>query len=223
MIGTLATVIGLATLTVLLDRSGSLVAAVLQIAGLSNAIMALPKIVKVTAEESAAIYKRTRSADNVEEYVEMLRAENFTTVGATFKMALETVVITPPTGSDDMTPYEADILAGTQDPDDEPDGITVRAAKRRFNAAAKVLGLSIKWKESKGWLVARATSGAVETSTEAADTEADDSADVEAAAEAQAEADAADDDTDDEELDDEEPTVTTTLESAPPVTRRRRR
>jgi hypothetical protein len=47
------------------------------------------------------------------------------------------------------------ILDGSIDEED-PAGVTIRAAKRRFNLAAKELGYKLVWREPEGWLSGKA-------------------------------------------------------------------
>ena len=96
--------------------------------------------------------RRPRGAENVDDYIDLLESQSVA-VGKGF--SLKTVVVTPDEG-DSYT-----ILDGSVD-DDDPAGITVRAAKRRFNLAAKELGYSLAWRESTGWLSAKAVELEVE-------------------------------------------------------------
>jgi hypothetical protein len=117
-------------------------------------------------DESDAAFKRTRSADEVGEWVEMLRSQSIV-VGKSFKFATETLDVETPTedGKGTVTTPVEFLVDSTSD--DDPDGVTVRTAKRRFNAAAKILGFNLSWKQPKGWLIAKATS-TVAATTEAA-------------------------------------------------------
>jgi len=101
----------------------------------------------LTEEELATVFaRRPRGAENVEDYVDLLESQGIT-LGKGF--SLKTQLVTPDEG-DSYT-----ILAGSVDEED-PAGVTVRAAKRRFNLAAKELGYELAWRESEGWLVAKA-------------------------------------------------------------------
>src|SRR5215831_3924437 len=89
--------------------------------------------------------RRARSAENVDDYIDLLEGQK---MGLGKGFALKTTVVTPDEG-DSYT-----ILDGSVDEDD-PAGITVRAAKRRFNMAAKELGFALVWRETTGWLSAK--------------------------------------------------------------------
>lgn len=105
-------------------------------------------------EELAAIFaRRARSAENVEDYIDLLESQKIE-IGRGF--SLKTQLVTPDEG-DSYT-----ILAGSVDEDD-PAGVTVRAAKRRFNLAAKDLGFDLAWRETEGWLTAKAVATEVVT------------------------------------------------------------
>lgn len=144
------------------------------------------EISKVEAAVADSIFERQkRSADNVEEYVETLRQLGVAKIGDTFQLPLETISVedTRPmkdaagnevkdaAGNTVQENYteEVQILKGSFDESEDADDpyITVRMAKRRFNAAAKVLGFSLNWKEPKGWLIARANKSEVKVTTEA--------------------------------------------------------
>lgn len=107
----------------------------------------MPIQIKIpTSEELTAIFsRRARGAENVEDYIEALRA-NKVAIGT--GLSLKTQIVTPDEG-DSYT-----ILEGSVDEDD-PAGVTVRAAKRRFNLAAKELGFDLDWREIDGWLILR--------------------------------------------------------------------
>lgn len=98
-------------------------------------------------ELSSVFGRRARSAENVEDYIDALKANK---IGIGTGFALKTQIVTPDEG-DSYT-----ILEGSVD-DDDPAGVTVRAAKRRFNMAAKELGFGLDWRETEGWLVLRGT------------------------------------------------------------------
>lgn len=98
--------------------------------------------------------RKARGEEDVDDYVEILQGQKIS-VGRAFK--LKTQLVSPDEG-DSYT-----ILAGSVD-DDDPSGVTVRAAKRRFNLAAKQLGYKLNWRESEGWLSGRAVAGEVESS-----------------------------------------------------------
>lgn len=153
--------LGLITLILLSVNSWTVLAVRSVIEGFTPMELKIEKLSQVEADET---FKRTRSADNVEDYVKMLQALGVTSVGDTFKLGLTTVTIQPDESDDDQTPFEVEVLDGSVD-DAEPEGISVRAAKRRFNAAAKVLGFSLSWKEPAGWLIARAVASKVEVTT----------------------------------------------------------
>lgn len=204
----IGTVVGVVALIWLSFVSGALSATVELIA---ESIMPF-KIEKMSQVEADETFKRTRSADNVEEYVTMLRDLNVTSVGDTFKLALETVTVQPDESDENQTPFEVEILSGSLD-EAEPEGISVRAAKRRFNAAAKVLGFSLSWKEPAGWLIARAVASKVEvTAAPSADSVAPETS--------------ADAESDEEDLTEDESDETPTSAASMPATttvRRRRR
>lgn len=103
---------------------------------------------KISPEDLAAVFaRRPRGSENVEDYIEMLNASKMQ-IGS--GLSLKTQIVTPDEG-DSYT-----ILAESADEDD-PAGVTVRAAKRRFNMAAKELGFGLDWREVNGYLVMRAT------------------------------------------------------------------
>ena len=98
----------------------------------------------MTTEELSSIFgRRPRGAENVEDYIDVLKSSK---VGIGTGLSLKTTIVTPDEG-DSYT-----ILEGSVDEDD-PAGVTVRAAKRRFNMAAKELGYSLDWREVNGWLI----------------------------------------------------------------------
>lgn len=95
------------------------------------------------ADLTSIFARRARGAENVDDYIEILEASKVT-IGT--GLTVKTQVVTPDEG-DSYT-----ILAGSVDSDD-PAGVTTRAAKRRFNLAAKELGFSLDWREVEGWLI----------------------------------------------------------------------
>lgn len=96
---------------------------------------------QVSEEEAKEIFARKeRASDNVDDYVELLKAQRID-IGKSFKLQTE--------GNEPTS-----LLAGSKDEDD-PDGVTVRAAKRRFNGAAKMLNFELRWRHSDNWLVAK--------------------------------------------------------------------
>lgn len=90
--------------------------------------------------------RRARGAEDVEDYIEILEAQKIA-IGKGF--ALKTAIVKP----EDGEPYV--ILDGSIDEED-PAGVTIRAAKRRFNLAAKELGYKLVWREPEGWLSGKA-------------------------------------------------------------------
>jgi hypothetical protein len=107
----------------------------------------------MTTDELNTIFgRRPRGAENVDDYIELLEQQSVA-IGSGF--SLKTEVVTPDEG-DSYT-----ILEGSVDNDD-PAGVTVRAAKRRFNMAAKELGYELNWRETSGWLIAKAVEPTVE-------------------------------------------------------------
>jgi hypothetical protein len=111
----------------------------------------------MAAEEVAAIFgRRPRGPENVEDYIELLEQQKVV-IGSGF--SLKTQVVTPEEG-DSYT-----ILEGSVDETD-PAGVTVRAAKRRFNMAAKDLGFELNWRETTGWLVAKAVEITVDNNSD---------------------------------------------------------
>ena len=98
--------------------------------------------------------RKARGEEDVEDYVDILQGQKIA-VGKSFSLKTQLVV---PDEGDSYT-----ILHGSVDEDD-PSGVTVRAAKRRFNLAAKQLGYKLNWRENEGWLSGRAVAGEVETS-----------------------------------------------------------
>jgi hypothetical protein len=97
-------------------------------------------------EELQAIFsRRARGAENVDDYVDALEANK---VGIGTGLSLKTQIVTPDEG-DSYT-----ILEGSVDEED-PAGVTVRAAKRRFNLAARELGYALDWREIEGWIILR--------------------------------------------------------------------
>jgi hypothetical protein len=100
----------------------------------------------LTAQELAAAFsRRARGSENVDDYMEVLQT-NKVTVGT--GLSMKTQIVTPDEG-DSYT-----ILEGSVDEED-PAGVTVRAAKRRFNMAARELGFDLDWREIDGWLILR--------------------------------------------------------------------
>ncbi|HEY7419275.1 MAG TPA: hypothetical protein VH593_29095 [Ktedonobacteraceae bacterium] len=90
--------------------------------------------------------RRPRGAEDVEDYIAILEAQKIV-IGKGF--ALKTAIVKPEEGE----PYV--ILDGSVDEDD-PAGVTIRAAKRRFQLAAKALKYKLIWREPDGWLSAKA-------------------------------------------------------------------
>lgn len=95
------------------------------------------------AELAPLFARRPRGQENVDDYIEILETSK---VGIGSGLTVKTQIFAPTEG-DSYT-----ILAGSVD-DDDPKGVTIRAAKRRFNAAARELGFSLDWREVEGWLV----------------------------------------------------------------------
>ena len=111
------------------------------------------QIQMLSTEDLTEVFKRRpRGAENVDDYIDLLEEQQMA-VGKGF--SLKTQLVTPDEG-DSYT-----ILAGSVD-DDDPAGVTVRAAKRRFNLAARELGFALAWRETEGWLVAKAVEPEVE-------------------------------------------------------------
>lgn len=119
---------------------------------------------RLTAEQINQEFKRSgNSAENLSDYIDSLQG---LAVGDGF-----TVKVIETTRDDKLVE-----LVPLSDDDDSAD--TVRAFKRRMNAAADKLGLTLKWRP-KGhrtgegenahfvtdWLVVKATSSKAETST----------------------------------------------------------
>jgi len=101
----------------------------------------------LSEEQLAQIFgRRPRGQEDVEDYIQILEAQKMA-IGKGF--ALKTVKVKPEEGD------EYTILDGSVDEED-PMGITVRAAKRRFNLAGKELGFKIIWREPDGWLSGKA-------------------------------------------------------------------
>jgi hypothetical protein len=90
--------------------------------------------------------RRARGAEDVEDYIDILENQKIA-IGKGF--ALKTAIVKP----EDGEPYV--ILDGSIDEED-PAGVTIRAAKRRFNLAAKELGYKLVWREPEGWLSGKA-------------------------------------------------------------------
>jgi hypothetical protein len=90
--------------------------------------------------------RRARGAEDVEDYIDILENQKIA-IGKGF--ALKTATVKPEEGE----PYV--ILDGSIDEED-PAGVTIRAAKRRFNLAAKELGYKLVWREPEGWLSGKA-------------------------------------------------------------------
>jgi hypothetical protein len=98
-------------------------------------------------DQLAAVFgRRPRGAEDVEDYIDVLEHQKMA-IGKGF--ALKTIVVK----AEDGEPYV--ILDGSIDEAD-PAGVTTRAAKRRFNLAAKALGYKLIWREPEGWLAAKA-------------------------------------------------------------------
>lgn len=180
------TVIGLVTLLIVVSRTRLALAARPQIERLMPDFQ-ISKGVPEGTNFDALFERKPRSADNVEEYVQTLRDLGVIKVGETFNLPLETISVTDTRPTKDASgnevkdaqgntvteeyQYDQEILAGTLSDDPEAEdanGITVRMAKRRFNAAAKVLGFSLQWREPKGWLIGRASKSEVKVTAEAA-------------------------------------------------------
>ena len=101
----------------------------------------------ISTEQLAELFaRRPRGPENVGDYVDVLKSAKIE-VGQ--GLTLKTQIVTPDEG-DSYT-----ILAGSVDNDD-PAGVSVRAAKRRFGIAARQLGYSLDWRELDGWLVLKA-------------------------------------------------------------------
>jgi len=92
--------------------------------------------------------RRARGAEDVEDYIKILEAQKMA-IGKGF--GLKTSLVKAE--GEDEEPYT--ILTGSID-DDDPAGVTIRAAKRRFNLAAKELGYKLIWREPDGWLIGKA-------------------------------------------------------------------
>jgi hypothetical protein len=107
----------------------------------------------LTEEQIAQVFgRRARGAEDVEDYISILEAQKIV-IGKGF--ALKTVVVKDEAGE------QFTILDGSID-DDDPAGVTIRAAKRRFNLAAKELGYKLIWREPEGWLSGKAVDLPVE-------------------------------------------------------------
>lgn len=100
----------------------------------------------LTNEELAGFFaRRPRSAEDVEDYIEVLRSQNVN-IGSGLSLKTQNVK------SEDGEVFT--ILDGSIDEDD-PSGVTVRAAKRRFNMAARELGFGLDWRDVEGWIILR--------------------------------------------------------------------
>jgi len=108
----------------------------------------MPVEVQAFTDEQLSTFfaKRPRGSEDVEDYIKILEAQKMA-IGKGF--GLKTGLAKPEEGE----PYI--ILAGSID-DDDPAGVTIRAAKRRFNLAARVLGYKLIWREPDGWLIGKA-------------------------------------------------------------------
>ena len=108
----------------------------------------MPITVQAIADDqlTSIFGRRPRGAEDVEDYIGVLEQQKMA-IGKGF--ALKTAIVKP----EDGEPYV--ILDGSIDEDD-PAGVTIRAAKRRFNMAAKELGFKLVWREPEGWLAAKA-------------------------------------------------------------------
>jgi len=105
------------------------------------------QIQPLTEEQVTQVFgRRPRGAEDVEDYINILEAQKID-IGKGF--ALKTSIVKPEEGD----PYV--ILEGSIDEDD-PAGVTIRAAKRRFQLAAKALGYKLIWREPDGWLSGKA-------------------------------------------------------------------
>ena len=105
------------------------------------------QIQPLTEEQVTQVFgRRPRGAEDVEDYIDILENQKIV-IGKGF--ALKTAIVKPEEGE----PYV--ILDGSIDEDD-PAGVTIRAAKRRFQLAAKALGYKLVWREPDGWLSGKA-------------------------------------------------------------------
>jgi hypothetical protein len=105
------------------------------------------QIQPLSPEQIATVFgRRARGAEDVEDYINILEAQKIE-IGKGF--ALKTVMVKTEEGE----AYA--ILDGSIDEED-PAGITIRAAKRRFNLAARELGYKLIWREPDGWLSGKA-------------------------------------------------------------------
>jgi len=102
----------------------------------------------MTEDQLTQIFgRRPRGAENVDDYIDILEAQSLV-IGKGFSLKTEVVQF------DDGE--SATILAGSIDEVDKS-GVTVRAAKRRFNMAAKELGkYDLDWRQADGWLIVKA-------------------------------------------------------------------
>lgn len=164
----------------------------------------IPKPQKMVQAEADAIYARQkRSAEDVTEYAEILTDLGID-IGLTLRFPTEILV------DEIVSKEDPNVVVGSEptnylklDPDEtEDDRISVRAAKRRYNLAAKSLGFDeLAWREPKGWLIGRVTRTLAQKK---AAEDAAKAADEKAAAEAQAASDAAEDDENEDEDEDED-------------------
>src|SRR5215471_13918978 len=93
-------------------------------------------------EQVASIFgRRARGAEDVEDYIEILEAQKIA-IGKGFAMKTQVIKLKAEDGSEE----DSVILEGSIDDEDKA-GVTVRAAKRRFNLAAKELGYKLVWRE----------------------------------------------------------------------------
>ncbi|HEY7419304.1 MAG TPA: hypothetical protein VH593_29240 [Ktedonobacteraceae bacterium] len=191
----------------------------------------IPKPQKMAQAEADAIYARQkRSAEDVTEYAEVL-TELGIDIGLTLRFPTETLI------DEIVSKEDPNVVVGSEPTnylrldagETEDDRISVRAAKRRYNLAAKSLGFDeLAWREPKGWLIGRVTRTLAQkqAAEEAAKADAE-----KQAAEAQAASDAAQDASEDEEDESDEedevtpatPLVPNISVSSAPAGRRRRR
>jgi hypothetical protein len=188
--------------------------------GSQTATMLKPqKMAQVEADTTFA--RQKRSAEDVSEYVSVL-TEMGMAIGLTIQFPTISAPIYGPEGSDkEDVVVDHEILLALGEGESEDDQVSVRAAKRRYNLAAKELGFDeFAWREKKGWLFGRVTRTLAQKKAEAEAQKAQ----VEAeAAKAQAEADIAEDeeDAEEDEAEEDEEVTTTSVASVPPRRRRR--
>lgn len=91
--------------------------------------------------------RKQRGPENVDDYIEILQSQK---VVLGKGLSIKTQIVMDKEGKAET------ILADSVDESD-PEGITIRTAKRRFGLAAKSLGYDFDWRSSAdGWLIMKA-------------------------------------------------------------------